>query len=76
MKTSPLKAIREKCLDCSGNNQAEIKRCEIEGCALHPFRMGKNPYRLTRQITDEQRKSMVERLALARKVKNQNQEEQ
>ena len=38
-----LKAIRRRCLDCSGGSQAEVRTCECETCPLHPFRMGKNP---------------------------------
>lgn len=44
-KLSPLRAIREKCLDCAGGNDAEVRRCHIERCTLWPFRMGKNPNR-------------------------------
>lgn len=45
MELSPLKAIRKKCLDCSGYNQAEVKNCVIPDCVLYPFRMGNNPNR-------------------------------
>lgn len=41
---SPLKAIRRKCLDCTGGASAEIKDCHITSCALWPYRMGKNPF--------------------------------
>ncbi len=40
-----LKAIRAKCMDCTCNQPSEIRECTITSCALHPFRMGKNPYR-------------------------------
>lgn len=42
--TSPVKAIRAKCLDCSGNNEAEIRKCVAETCPLWPFRMGTNVF--------------------------------
>jgi len=42
--TSPIKAIRAYCLDCSGGNAAEVNRCVIERCELYPFRFGKNPF--------------------------------
>ena len=46
MKTlRPLKAIRAKCLDCSGGSQAEVRNCDIEDCPLWPYRMGHNPAR-------------------------------
>ncbi len=42
---TPLKAIRAKCVDCSCGNMAEVKRCPLESCPLHPYRFGKNPSR-------------------------------
>ncbi len=41
---SPIKAIRKKCLDCSGGNDAEVRKCVITDCPLYPFRMGKNVF--------------------------------
>jgi hypothetical protein len=40
-----LKAIRRKCLDCSGGSHAEVADCLVTNCALFPFRLGKNPWR-------------------------------
>jgi len=62
--TNPVKAIRAKCLDCCCGQQSEVKLCENERCALHPFRFGKNPYRakVTRELTEEQRAELAERL--------------
>lgn len=34
------KAIRQKCLDCCYWQEADIRRCPVKNCALHPFRMG------------------------------------
>lgn len=59
---NPVKAIRAKCLDCCCGSIKEVEQCEIEKCALHPFRFGKNPYRTARVYTDEQRKALSERL--------------
>jgi hypothetical protein len=42
--SSILKAIRTKCLDCSGQQESEVRECSIEKCALYPYRMGKNPF--------------------------------
>ena len=42
---TPIKAIRAKCLDCSGGQYAEVRLCPIENCALYPYRMGKRPPR-------------------------------
>jgi hypothetical protein len=35
---------RAKCLDCSGGNDAEVRKCTAVGCALWPLRMGLNPF--------------------------------
>jgi hypothetical protein len=42
---TPLKAIRAKCLDCSGGSFREVKECPIEDCPLYAYRMGHNPAR-------------------------------
>ena len=44
-RLTPLKAIREKCLDCSGQNASDVRYCAIKDCPLYQFRMGKNPNR-------------------------------
>lgn len=38
---TPIKAIRQKCLECSAWSQAEVRLCPAKDCALYPFRMGK-----------------------------------
>ncbi|RLF96486.1 hypothetical protein DRN58_09665 [Thermococci archaeon] len=40
---TPMKAIRKKCLECSGGQQKEIKFCNIYDCPLYPYRMGSYP---------------------------------
>jgi len=45
MPTPVLKAIRAKCLDCSGGMQSEVRDCLVHDCALFPFRLGTNPWR-------------------------------
>ena len=42
--TSPMQAIRRRCLDCSGHQLAEVKLCETVTCPLWPFRAGRHPY--------------------------------
>lgn len=68
--TSPLKAIRAKCLDCCCGQIGEIKSCVVSSCPLHDFRFGKNPHRIKREYTEEQLSDMRERLERARKLKN------
>ena len=63
--TSPLKAIRAKCLDCCCDQITEVKLCPASTCPLHPFRFGKNPFR-KRELTDEQREALCQRLELGR----------
>jgi hypothetical protein len=41
---SPIKAIRAKCIDCSGGSMAEARLCHLTHCALWAFRMGHNPF--------------------------------
>ena len=43
MILTPLRAIRQKCLDCCCGNRAEVKRCPAVNCTLHPYRMGHRP---------------------------------
>lgn len=38
-----MKAIRAKCVDCSGGNTAEVRKCEVYDCPLWTFRMGVRP---------------------------------
>lgn len=42
---SPTRAIRAKCIDCSGGSDTEARKCVAVGCPLWPFRMGSNPFR-------------------------------
>lgn len=45
IQTNPVKVIREKCLDCCCGSWLEVEKCTAVNCPLHPWRMGKNPYR-------------------------------
>jgi hypothetical protein len=67
--TSPLKAIRAKCLECSNGSSNEVKMCNIVDCELYDFRFGKNPFRKKRVLSEEQKAVMVERLKNARESK-------
>lgn len=46
----PLKAIRVKCIDCCGGSSREVQLCEIQDCPLFPYRFGKRPSRVRREI--------------------------
>lgn len=67
--TSPLKAIRAKCLDCVCYQNNEVKLCPSENCPLYPFRMGKNPFRKPRELSEEQKEKMIEALRKSREQK-------
>ena len=42
---TPLRSIREKCLDCCCGSAREVKLCPSQECSLYPFRFGHNPAR-------------------------------
>tara|TARA_B100000963_G_scaffold344437_1_gene347281 strand:+ start:171 stop:410 length:240 start_codon:yes stop_codon:yes gene_type:complete len=46
---TPIKSIREKCLDCTAGSRKEIRLCTVIQCALYPYRFGKRP---TKAILD------------------------
>lgn len=72
-KTSnPVKAIRYKCLDCCGDSPKEVKECAITDCPCWDFRLGNNPNRKKRELTDEQREALKERMNKAREVRMKN----
>ena len=48
---SPLRAIRDKCLDCSCYQPSEVRLCEAVKCPLWPFRAGKHPWIVEAQKT-------------------------
>jgi hypothetical protein len=65
-KISATKAIRAKCLDCCGDNAAEVRRCHIVDCSLWPFRMGSSPFRPKLSEDEKQRRAAVARKNLPR----------
>lgn len=69
MNTSPIKAIREFCLECCGGSSAAVKNCTAPNCNLYAFRFGKNPY-IKRELTAEQKAAMRDRLSEARAKKD------
>lgn len=42
-RTTPVKAIRRKCLDCCAGSRKLVRECHIYTCPLWPFRLGKRP---------------------------------
>lgn len=70
VQTNPVKAIRARCLDCTGGSFQDVAECN-ELCALNAFRFGRNPFRKSK--TDEQRQQAREQMIAmhaARKTTN------
>ena len=65
--TNPVKAIRAFCLECSCGSTAEVKDCRVHKCPLFPFRLGKNPYRQRREMTEDEKQVLADMLREARK---------
>lgn len=61
IKTNPVKVIRAYCLECCLNSAKEVSLCPAAGCPLHPFRMGKNPYRAKVELSKEQEEARRQR---------------
>lgn len=40
---TPMKAIRQKCMQCCCEQPKEVRLCTVERCALWPYRMGHRP---------------------------------
>ena len=52
-RKTPLRAIRENCLDCMNGSSNEVQLCPMKNkCSLWPFRFGKNP---NVHLSDEER---------------------
>lgn len=67
--TTPLDAIKDFCMECCGYQRDEVKSCTAPMCALYEFRLGKNPYRKTKNYTEEELEKMRERVRKAREKK-------
>ena len=56
--TPLIKAIREKCLDCSAGSSYEVSMCVCPDCVLFPYRMGLNS--TSAKTTNKKRGSAAE----------------
>jgi hypothetical protein len=73
--TSPLAAIRAKCIDCSGGQPSEVRLCPVVRCALHPFRFGKRPKKTGPELPAAAKAALLARLGAGRKSPPDNQGE-
>ena len=64
-------AVKAKCLQCCCGSPKEVKNCPCIDCALYPYRLGKNPYRKSREYTEEEKEKLKERAKKARESKNE-----
>lgn len=55
------RAIRLRCLDCCAGSPPEVRYCPAVACPSWPFRMGTNPWRVKRTLTDEQKAKLMSR---------------
>ena len=67
-KSSLLKTIRQKCLDCVCFQPREAELCPSEHCALWPFRFAKDPFKTP--LTEKQHEARMNALSKARGAKS------
>jgi len=51
--STPIKAIRKKCLDCCCDQVKEVRLCPVINCPLYPYRMGRRPDQATLDSMEE-----------------------
>jgi hypothetical protein len=64
---NPIRAIRQKCIECCGGSHKEVRLCSATTCPLHAMRLGKNPGRHPSKRTEKQLEALREANSL-RKV--------
>ena len=67
MERNPLKAIRERCLDCCCGSAPEVRKCTAFACPAWAFRMGVNPQKRT--LSEDRRRAAAERFAKMREAR-------
>ena len=55
---TPMKAIRRRCLDCCCGSSQEVGLCPVHSCSLHPYRFGKRPGTVKREMTPARREAL------------------
>lgn len=64
-------AIRAYCVSvCMCGSTKEVLLCANGACPMWPFRMGTDPWREKRELTEEQRLAGAERLRAAREARH------
>lgn len=49
-KSSPLRQVREHCLDCCGGSPKEVKYCALTDCPIWDYRFGCKPKAAIRRL--------------------------
>jgi hypothetical protein len=66
-----LQAIRERCVDCCGGSTQEVRLCVAVACVAWPFRMGTDPWRAKRTLSESEKNLLADRLKKGREAKAQ-----
>lgn len=67
-ETNPLKLIKLHCkYNCCAGLEKEWKECNNQSCPLWIMRLGKNPNRKKRNLTEAQKEELKERMKEIRK---------
>ena len=62
-KLTPMRAIRAKCLDCSGGSFLEVTNCPVSTCPLYPYKSGHKPRKGTEEYNFIAEPSLLEKQA-------------
>jgi len=57
-KMPVLDAIRARCIDCCANQISEVRKCVAVACPSWPYRMGTNPWREKKELSEEHREKL------------------
>ena len=66
---TPLKAIKQHCFECVGENRRDVDGCMGYKCPLYPHRFGKDGSREPRKLTEDQRQVLRDRMKNIREGK-------
>ena len=54
---TPMKAVKAFCKCCIGGGVTKVMACDAKECDLYAYRLGKNPFRAKRVLSDEFREA-------------------
>jgi hypothetical protein len=63
--TSPLKALRARCIDCKAGELSQVRTCHHLDCPAWPYRMGTSPWQapLSAEVLEARRRGGRKRAA-------------